>query len=109
MFRKLGMAAGCAVFCAGCSTALPAFDHGPVQMDGVRVNADLVDLTQLKVYVNGEKVIDDGLSLPRGEGSFRGNYAGKPVLASCSTRHLMASGATSCVITVGSTSRSMLF
>ena len=82
MFKKFVVAAFAVSALAGCAS-FPG--SAARSRPGLDVRGDLIDLTQVKIFVNGDKVIDDQVSLLHGDGEFRGSYAGKPVIASCST------------------------
>jgi hypothetical protein len=60
----------------------------------------LVDSTDVRIFVNGEKVIDDKVSLLHGDGKFNGSYQGKPVSADCATPAGRKLNATTCTVAV---------
>jgi hypothetical protein len=41
----------------------------------LQIKGELVDMTDVRIFINGEKVIDDRLSLLSGDGQFHGSYA----------------------------------
>lgn len=98
MFVKIAFAAGVALSISACSSLSPVHTEdattGPL-----RIHGDLVDLTDVRIFINGDKVIDQQVSLLRGDGEFRGMYAGKPVTASCSTEP-QRKAATTCLVSV---------
>src|SRR5476649_2955140 len=64
---------------AACTTAAPSQGYrsagsteSPWQISG-----ELFDFTNVKIFVNGAKVIDERLSLMSGDGEFNSSYRGK--------------------------------
>jgi len=101
MLTKFTFCATVALVCAGCANVSPVPGHQasePVRT--LQVRGDLIDLTDVKIYINDDKVIDEQVSLLRGDGEFRGVYAGKPVTASCSTAPRRKAGGTICLVSV---------
>jgi hypothetical protein len=97
MLLKFTFAASLAVFATGCSSFSPTYPttHGGQPL---RVTGDLIDLTDVKIFINGEKVIDDQVTLLAGAGEFHGSYAGKPVTADCSTAAGRKTPGTKCAV-----------
>ena len=62
-----------------------------------QISGELFDFTNVRIFINGTKVIDRRLSLISGEGEFQGNYNGKPITANCTTNAL---GSTRCLVFV---------
>jgi hypothetical protein len=102
MSVKSIIAALCAVLATGCASVAPNSGYAPVATtaSGMHIRGELVDLTDVKIFVNGQKVIDEQLALLSGEGAFRGSYEGRRVLADCSSKSGMALAKTSCVVSV---------
>jgi hypothetical protein len=95
MIKKFAFTAMLSILIAGCAGLPEAQTAGPLPL---QVRGDLVDMTQVKIFVNGNKVIDDEVSLLYGKGEFRGTYAGKPVLANCTTAPQPSR--TTCVVSI---------
>lgn len=72
MLKKLTIAAALAVFATGCTT--------------------------VRIFINGEKVIDDRLALLGGDGEFHGAYGGQEVIANCSSKAGLAAAKTRCAV-----------
>jgi hypothetical protein len=87
---------------SACSTLTPATDSRYVSADGkVAIRGELVDGSDVRIFVNDSKVIDDRISLLHGDGKFGGSFEGKAVSADCSTagqKHHV----TTCMVAVGS-------
>jgi len=99
MFQKMTIGATLALTLAACAT--PAFHtESRVAHGDLHIRGELVDSTDVHIFVNGDKVIDDRVSLLHGDGDFAGTFKGKPVRASCSTRAGRKLDATSCVVAV---------
>lgn len=99
MFVKIAFAAGVAFALSACSS-LPPVHPDATASAPLQIRGDLVDLTNVKIFINGDKVIDQQVSLLRGDGEFRGTYAGKPVTASCSTAPGHKASGTTCLVSV---------
>jgi len=86
--------------CVGCSTTAPSQSYRPAGSTAApwQIGGELFDFTNVKITVNGTKVIDDRLSLASGDGEFVGHYSGKQVLASCSTSSGLMSSVTRCIV-----------
>jgi hypothetical protein len=50
-----------------------------------QIGGHLFDFTNVKIFINGAKVIDERLSLMTGDGEFHSSYQGKQIMASCSS------------------------
>jgi hypothetical protein len=103
MSRKFILAALCAALSTGCASVKHDSNYAPVATSpsGLQVRGELVDLTDVKIFVNGQKVIDQQLALLSGHGKFDGSYGGKRVLADCSSKSGLALAKTRCVVSVG--------
>lgn len=104
MFAKFAMCAAAAALVSGCAGLSRARNEAAQPL---AIRGDLVDLTDVKIFINGDKVIDDQVSLLSGAGDFHGTYAGKAVTARCSTAPARAEG-TRCVVSVDDASTVML-
>jgi hypothetical protein len=100
MSVKIVFAAALALTLGACSSLSPVLTSGATTTPPLRIHGDLVDLTDVKIFINGDKVIDQQVSLLRGDGEFSGTYAGKPVTASCSTEPQRKVAATTCLVSV---------
>jgi hypothetical protein len=101
MSKKFMIATAFAVTVSGCTTFAPVTQSQYTSRDGkLAIRGELVDGTDVHIFVNGEKVIDDKVSLLRGDGSFHGEYQGKPVSADCSTPAGRNFNATMCTVAV---------
>lgn len=97
--------------CSGCTMLSPTHEYRNsfATANGAHVSAQLVDLADLKVFIDGEQVIDGRLALPNGEGRFSGQFRGQAVSASCSTAPSMSRRGTSCRVDVGRDSGTLRF
>jgi hypothetical protein len=102
MSVKFIIAALCALLATGCASVTPGHAYAPstTTNSGMQIRGELVDLTDVKIFVNGQKVIDEQLALLSGEGAFKGSYEGRRVLADCSSKAGMALAKTRCVVSV---------
>jgi hypothetical protein len=102
MSGKFFLAAIFTVLATGCASVTPQSNYAPAATtsSGLQVRGELVDLTDVKIFVNGNKVIDEQLALLSGEGRFNGSYEGKRVLADCSSKSGLALAKTRCVVSV---------
>jgi hypothetical protein len=102
MSVKYTIAALCAVFATGCASVAPTNGFAPsaTTSSGMQIRGELVDLTGVKIFVNGQKVIDEQLALLSGEGAFKGAYEGRHVLADCTSKSGMLLAKTRCVVSV---------
>jgi hypothetical protein len=87
---------------SGCAIVAPETESRYVSADGqLQIRGELVDSTSVRIFVNDNKVIDDHVSLLRGDGEFAGIYEGKQVSADCSTSGSHQRHATICLVAVG--------
>ena len=85
----------------GCASLAPVTASHYTSKDGtLTIHGQLVDGSDVRIFVNGEKVIDDKVSLLHGDGKFSGNYQGKPVSADCATPAGRKLNATTCTVAV---------
>lgn len=102
MSTKFTIAAVLAVTLSGCGALAPVTGSHYTSRDGkLEIKGELIDNSDIRIFVNGAKVIDDHLSLLRGDGRFDGTWQDKPVSASCATAAGGNSG-TACLVAVGS-------
>lgn len=87
---------------AGCSTVAPSQGYRPAGSTAApwQISGELYDFTNVKIFINGAKVIDERLSLMSGEGEFQSTYNGKPVMAHCSTSAGLVTASTKCFVFV---------
>jgi type 1 fimbria pilin len=102
MSKKFTMMASIVMLLSGCAMFAPATESRYVSADGqLQIRGELVDSTGVKIFVNDSKVIDEHVSLLRGDGEFAGTYLGKRVSADCSTSGGRKLHATTCLVAVG--------
>jgi hypothetical protein len=102
MSQKFTLIAFAGILLSGCAMFTPATDSHYVSADGqLQIRGELVDSTGVKIFVNENKVIDEHVSLVRGDGEFAGNYQGKRVSANCSTSGGRTLHGTTCMVAVG--------
>lgn len=99
MFAKVTFAASMTLALAACSSLSPVHTNATAAAP-LHIRGDLVDMTDVKIFINGDKVIDQQLSLLSGDGEFSGTYSGKPVTASCATTPGHGLPATTCLVSV---------
>ena len=101
MSTKFIIAVALAVTMAGCASFTTVTASHYTSRDGkLAIQGELVDSTDVRIFVNGEKVIDDKVSLLHGDGKFNGSYQGKPVSADCATPAGRKLNATTCTVAV---------
>ncbi|MBW8899909.1 MAG: hypothetical protein JF619_17750 [Massilia sp.] len=101
MSTKFMIMVALALTLSGCASFEPVTASHYASKDGtLTIHGQLVDGTDVRIFVNGEKVIDDKVSLLHGDGKFNGNYQGKPVSADCSTPAGRELNATRCTVAV---------
>lgn len=85
-----------------CSTVAPSQGYRPSGSTAApwQISGELFDITNVKIFVNGSKVIDERLSLMSGDGEFNSSYNGKQIMASCSTSTGLMSSSTKCFVFV---------
>ena len=99
MLIKFTLGACIVLTLGACSSFTPVTGSYYVSADGrVHIRGELVDTTNVRIFVNEAKVIDDKVSLLHGDGDFAGNYQGRPVSASCATSADFKLGATTCTV-----------
>jgi hypothetical protein len=110
MFHKSTIAALFLVLATGCASTTPHNEYAPVATtsSGMKIRGELVGMTDVKIFVNGEKVIDEQLALLSGDGAFKGAYEGRHVLADCSSKAGMVQAKTRCVVSVAGEGSSAL-
>jgi type 1 fimbria pilin len=102
MSKKFTMMASLGLVLSGCAVLSPTTESRYVSADGqLHIRGELVDSTGVKIFVNDSKVIDEHVSLLRGDGEFAGTYLGKRVSADCSTSGGRKLHATTCLVAVG--------
>ena len=67
------------VLVAGCATLAPSQGYRPAGSTAApwQISGELFDFTNVKIFIDGSKVIDERVSLMSGDGEFRGTYKGK--------------------------------
>jgi hypothetical protein len=100
MLNKITIAAALTVFATGCSTLQ---EYGPISanMAHLQIRGELLGMADVRIFINGEKVIDDQLALLSGDGEFHGSYAGQAVVANCSSKAGLVMDKTRCAVFVG--------
>ncbi|HEX9171092.1 MAG TPA: hypothetical protein VF861_00355 [Telluria sp.] len=100
MFKKLTIAAALAVFATGCAMPIQGFLPPDSAVAQLKIRGELVDMADVKIFINGEKVIDDRLALLSGDGEFHGLYGGREVTANCSSKSGLVTEKTKCAVFV---------
>jgi type 1 fimbria pilin len=101
MSTKFMIAAVLAVTMSGCAALAPVTGSHYTSRDGkLDIHGELIDNSDVRIFVNGDKVIDDQISLLHGDGRFDGKYQGKRVSADCSTAAGRQLNATLCTVAV---------
>jgi hypothetical protein len=101
MSTKFMIAAALVVTFSGCSTLTPVTGSHYTSRDGkLDIQGQLVDSSDVRIFVNGDKVIDDQVSLLHGDGKFAGEWQGKKVSADCSTAAGRKFNDTECTVAV---------
>ena len=90
------------VFATGCSTVAPSQGYRSAGSTAVpwQISGELFDFTNVKIFIDGAKVIDERVSILSGEGEFHASYSGKRVMASCSTSIGLLASSTKCFVFV---------
>jgi hypothetical protein len=102
MSTKFTIMAGLGLVLSGCAMLSPTTESRYVSADGqLRIRGELVDSSGVRIFVNDSKVIDEHVSLLRGDGEFAGTWQGKRVSADCSTSGGRQLHATTCLVAVG--------
>jgi hypothetical protein len=101
MSTKFTIAVALAVTISGCTAFAPVTGNHYTSHDGkVAIHGELINSSDVRIFVNGDKVIDDQMSLLHGDGKFAGTWQGKRVSADCSTAAGRTTGATTCTVAV---------
>lgn len=106
MFKKLvvitALSTILALSTSSCTTVAPVQGYRPPGSTAVpwQISGELFDFTNVKIFINGAKVIDQRLSMLSGDGEFQGAFNGKQVMASCSTSTGFVTMATKCIVFV---------
>jgi type 1 fimbria pilin len=103
MFQKITICASLAVLLSACSTTMaPVMGNHYASNDGtVHIRGELVDSSNVRIFVNDAKVIEDHVSLLKGDGDFSGSFQGKPVRATCATQGGPTLSGTTCLVAFG--------
>jgi hypothetical protein len=101
MSTKFMIAAALAVTMSGCAALAPVTGSHYTSRDGkLDIQGQLIDNSDVRIFVNGDKVIDEQISLLHGDGKFDGTWQGKRVSADCSTSAGRQLNATQCTVAV---------
>ena len=101
MSTKFMIAAALVVTMSGCAALAPVTGNHYTSRDGkLDIQGTLIDASGVRIFVNGDKVIDDHVSLLHGDGKFDGTWQGERVSADCSTAPGRMAGATRCTVAV---------
>ena len=101
MFYKLAISAGLILSLPACSTLTPVTGNHYASADGhLQIRGELVDSSDVRIFVNDAKVIEDRVSFTKGDGDFSGSFQGKPVRAICATPSGRQATGTTCVVAV---------
>lgn len=87
---------------AACTTVAPPQGYRAAGSTAApwQIRGELFDITNVKIFVNDTKVIDERVSLLSGDGEFRSRYDGKAITASCNTSAGLFVVATKCIVFV---------
>lgn len=90
------------VLAVGCSTVAPSQGYRSLGSTAApwQISGELFDFTNVKIFINGTKVIDERVSLLSGDGEFHNSYNGKQIMASCSTSMGLMASSTKCIVFV---------
>ena len=90
------------VLTTGCSTVAPSQGYRPAGSTAApwQISGELFDFTNVKIFIDGSKVIDQRVSLMSGEGEFHASFKGKQIMASCSTSAGLMTTSTKCIVFV---------
>ena len=71
----------------GCTVTAPSQGYRPSGSTASpwQISGELFDFTNVKIFINGAKIIDERLSLFSGDGEFQSSYNGKRIMANCYT------------------------
>ncbi|KGF79548.1 hypothetical protein IA69_23705 [Massilia sp. JS1662] len=95
------IAAALAATMSGCTAFAPVTGNHYTSRDGkLDIQGELIDNSDVRIFVNGDKVIDDQVSLVHGDGKFDGTWQGKRVSAACTTAAGRRQGGTTCTVAV---------
>lgn len=89
-------------FLAGCTAVAPPQGYRPAGSTSApwQIRGEMFDMTNVKIFIDDTKVIDERVSFVSGDGEFRSNYRGKPVSASCHTSMGLVNVNTHCIVFV---------
>ncbi|WP_026182550.1 hypothetical protein [Leeia oryzae] len=92
----------CISIISGCSVVAPSQGYRQAGSTAApwQISGELYDFTNVKIFINGAKVIDERLSLLSGDGEFQSRYDGKNIVANCSTSAGLLTTATRCMVFV---------
>ena len=101
MSTKFMIMAALTVTMSGCAALAPVTGSHYTSRDGkLDIQGQLIDSSDVRIFVNGDKVIDDQISLLHGDGKFDGRWQGKRVSADCSTPAGRQLNTTQCTVAV---------
>jgi len=100
MFHKITTFVGLITLLSACSTTMaPVTGNHYASDDGaLHIRGELVDSSNVRIFVNDAKVIEDNVSLLKGDGDFSGSFQGKPVHATCATSSGRKLTGTTCLV-----------
>lgn len=99
MLIKFTVGACLAVTLCACSSFTPVTGSHYVSANGqLQIRGELIDSTDVRIFVNEDKVIDDRVSLLHGDGEFGGRFQGRPVSARCATPAGLKLNVTTCTV-----------
>ena len=90
------------ILIAGCSTVAPSQGYRSLGSTAApwQISGELFDFTNVKIFIDGTKVIDGRVSLLSGSGEFQSTYNGKQIMANCSTSTGLMASSTKCIVFV---------
>lgn len=85
-----------------CTSVAPSQGYRPAGSTEApwQISGELFDFTNVKIFINGVKIIDERVSLMTGDGEFGASYRGKRVMANCGTSAGLITSATRCIVFV---------
>ena len=88
------------VISSGCTTVAATQGYRPSGSTNapIQISGELFDFTNIKIFIDGSKVIDKRLSLLSGDGEFQANFRNMVIAASCSQSTGLLESFTKCIV-----------
>ena len=89
-----------AIIISGCTSVAATQGYRPAGSTEVpiQISGELFDFTNVRIYIDGTKVIDKRLSFFTGDGEFLSTYNNMQIAASCSTASSLMSSNVKCFV-----------